>query len=131
MLYNNQCKYTSALLVPNGEALVRWVKANKIDLTDPGGIDAVLNELASVIDQYRQKGIYAGLFPSRWLPSAISIIDEPFSMDNGLVNTTGKMVRSKIIDHYKQKIDYLYTPGAKNISNPENIAAIKKLLKVG
>ncbi len=26
MLYNNQNKYTSALLVPNGEALTRWAK---------------------------------------------------------------------------------------------------------
>ena len=34
MLYNNQNKYTSALLVPNREALVRWAKNQDISLSD-------------------------------------------------------------------------------------------------
>ncbi len=32
MLYNNQNKYTSALLVPNGEALTRWAQRNSVTL---------------------------------------------------------------------------------------------------
>ena len=34
MLYNNQNKYTSALLVPNREALARWAKSKNIDLAE-------------------------------------------------------------------------------------------------
>ena len=36
------------------------------------------------------------------------------------------MVRAKITERYQGKIDYMYTPEAKSIANPENIEAIKK-----
>jgi len=130
MLYNNQNKYTIVLLVPNGEALARWAKNNNVSLTEPKGVEAVLNEIESVISQYKQGGIYDNLFPSRWLPTAIGILDEPFTQDNTLLNTTMKMVRAKIVDRYKDKIDYLYTPEAKNIVNPVNIKALSKVLGV-
>jgi long-chain acyl-CoA synthetase len=80
-----------------------------------------------VINQYKQGGEYGDEFPSRWLPSAIAILDEPFNADNRQVNSLGKMVRSKIVERHKDIIDFLYTPEAKNIVNPMNIAAIKKI----
>jgi len=130
MLYNNQNKYTAALLVPNGEALARWAKINNIGLTESKGLEAVLNEIESVINQYKGGGIYNDLFPARWLPAAIAILDEPFNMDNKLLNSTGKMVRAKIIENHKDKIDYLYTPEGKSIVNPVNIEAIKKIFNI-
>jgi len=128
MLYNNQNKYTSALIVPNGEALSRWANNNNISLTDTKGLEAVLNELESVVSQYKQGGAYDDLFPSRWLPAAIAILEEPFNADNRQLNSLGKMVRSKIIERHRDKIDYLYTPEGKNIVNQRNLAAIKKIL---
>ena len=130
MLYNNQNKYTSVLIVPNGEALARWAKSNNIDLKESKGIEAVLNQIESVINQYKQGGLYENLFPSRWLPSAVGILEEPFTQDNALLNTTMKMVRAKIVERYKEKIDYLYTPEAKNIVNPANIKAIMKVMNI-
>jgi long-chain acyl-CoA synthetase len=130
MLYNNQNKYTSALLVPNGEALAKWAKSNNINLTESKGLEAVLNELESVINQYKQGGVYDDLFPSRWLPSAIAILDVPFSGDNKLLNSLGKMVRAKIVERHKDKIDFLYTPEAKNIINQRNLAALKNVLGI-
>lgn len=130
MLYNNQNKYTSALLVPNAEALASWAKSNNISLTESKGLEAVLNELESVINQYKQGGIYDDLFPSRWLPAAIAILDEPFSSDNKLINSLGKLVRAKVVERYKEKIDYLYTPEAKNIINQRNLSAIKSVLGI-
>ena len=118
MLYNNQNKYTSAVLVPNKEALQRWAKSKNISLSDIKGQEAVLLEIESVINQYKQGGLYDDLFPYRWLPSAIAILDEPFTLDNALLNSTGKMVRAKIVEYHKDKIDYLYTPEAKSIVNP-------------
>ena len=130
MLYNNQNKYTSALLVPNGDALARWAKNKNIDLADSKGLEAVLTELDSVISQYRTGGSYDDLFPSRWLPAAIAILNEPFNSDNKQLNSLGKMVRAKIVERHRDKIDYLYTPEAKNIVNPANLAAIKKVLGI-
>jgi len=130
MLYNNQNKYTSALIVPNAEALESWAKSNNISLTESKGFEAVLNELESVINQYKQGGIYDDLFPSRWLPTAIAILYEPFSSDNKLINSLGKLVRAKVVERHKDKIDYLYTPEAKNIVNQRNLAAIKNVLGI-
>ena len=130
MLYNNQNKYTSALLVPNTEALARWAKNKHIDLSDPKGLEAVLKQLGSEISQYKQGGVHENLFPSRWLPSAIAVLDEAFNMDNQLLNSTGKIVRTKIVEYHHVKIDYLFTPEAKNISNLKNIEALKKIFKI-
>jgi len=40
------------------------------------------------------------------------------------------MVRAKVVDRYKDKIDYLYTAEAKNIVNPKNLEAIKRVIGV-
>jgi long-chain acyl-CoA synthetase len=64
------------------------------------------------------------------LPSAIAILDEPFSGDNKLLNSLGKMVRAKIVERHKDKIDFLYTPEAKNIINQRNLAALKNVLGI-
>jgi long-chain acyl-CoA synthetase len=130
MLFNNQCKYTSALLVPNKEALQRWAKSQGIDLSGSKGLESVLLEIESVINQYKPGGASGDLFPSRWLPAAISILAEPFTLDNSLLNSTGKMVRAKIVEYHQDKINYLYTPEAKNIVNPANIEAIKNILDI-
>jgi long-chain acyl-CoA synthetase len=129
MLYNNQNKYTTAILIPNKDALLKWAKNNNINLAESSGQEAVLLHLESIIDQYKQGGIYDDLFPSRWLPAAIAVIEEPFTTDNKLLNPMAKMVRSKIVDYHKKRIDYLYTPDAKNIINPENIESIRKLFE--
>ncbi len=129
MLYNNQNKYTSVLLVPNPDALKNWAGVNNINLAAPGGPESVLKEIGSVIDQYRQGGIYDQLFPSRWLPSAIAIIDEPFSGENKMINSLGKLVRGKVVERYMETIDYMYTPEGKNIVNQRNLVAIKKILQ--
>jgi long-chain acyl-CoA synthetase len=130
MLYNNQNKYTAALLVPNKEALQRWAKSKNISLSDIKGQEAVLLEIELVINQYKQGGLFDNLFPYRWLPAAIAILDEPFTLENTLLNSTGKMVRGKIVEYHKDKIDYLFTPEAKSIVNPVNINVIKKIFNI-
>jgi len=130
MLFNNQNKFTTALLVPNGEALARWAKNKNIDISGPQGPEAVLNELDSVIGQYRTGGQYDDLFPPRWLPSAVGVLAESFNADNKLLNSLGKMVRAKIVERYHDRIDSLYSAEARNIVNPENLAAIKKVLGI-
>jgi long-chain acyl-CoA synthetase len=130
MLYNNQSKYTSALLVPNGEALARWAKNKMISLNETSGQEAVLREIESVINQYKPGGVYDDLFPSRWLPAAIAILDEPFNADNRQLNSLGKMVRAKIVERHNDILEYLYTPEAKNIVNQRNLDSLKRILGI-
>ena len=130
MLYNNQNKYTVALIVPNAEAINRWAKNHNISLYESQGLEAALNEMEVTVNQYKPGGIYDDLFPSRWLPSAIAILEEPFTLDNKQTNSTGKMVRAKIVERNNDKIEFLYSPEAKNIANQRNLGAIKRVLGI-
>ena len=127
MLYNNQSPYTVALVVPNREALLRWLKENNLSCRDEKGQEAALDLIQSEIDKYREGGEYAGIFPTKWLPSAIAVLGEGFTEANGFLNSTLKMVRGKIVEYYQSRIDYLYTPEAKNIKNSQNMTIISRL----
>ena len=83
-----------------------------------------LDKLQREINQFRKGGKYEGMFPERWLPAAVAVIGEPFTEQNGLVNSTMKVMRGKVEERYVDRIENLYSSGAKNIDNPENIAAL-------
>jgi len=126
VLYNNQNQYTTALIVPNKEALKRYVQQKKpsFDWTTPEAKEFALDKLQSEINEYKKGGKYEGMFPERWLPAAVAVIGEPFTEQNGLVNSTMKIMRSKVEERYAQRIDGLYASGAKNIDNKENLDAL-------
>lgn len=126
VLYNNQNPYTTALIVPNKEALKRYVQRKKpqLDWTSRDAKILALNKLQREINEYRKGGKQEGIFPERWLPAAVAIIGEPFSEQNGLVNSTMKIMRGKVEERYAARIESLYSPGAKSIENQENIDAL-------
>ena len=124
MLHNNQDPYTVALIVPNKDALKNFVKSHHLEWESPEGKQKSLNLLQSEVNQYKKGGIYADKFPERWLPTAIAILPEGFTEQNGLMNSTMKIVRGKIIERYLDRIQFLYTPEGKNIVNDENIKSL-------
>lgn len=126
MLHNNQNPYTIGLLVANNEAIKRHLSEQGIDLNSDEGRAEALKRLQQEINEFKKGGKFEGEFPERWLPAAIGVLDEPFTEQNKFINSTMKMVRGKITEHYKERIDYLYTADAKNIVNELNINALKK-----
>ena len=126
MIYNNQSPYTIALVVGAKENLNR--------ILDERGIqgDARTAEaakiLAAEVAKYRTGGAYADEFPDRWVPAVLAFADEPFTEQNGLVNSTMKVVRNKVEKHFEAAIANAYTPEGKAADNSANLAALKKLL---
>lgn len=129
MLYNNQKPYTVALIVPDKEAIRKWIEENKLVITTKSGQEAVLKLFESEVNEYRTGGMYEKMFPQRWLPSATAILEEGFTEENQLMNSTMKIVRGKITEHYKDRIEFLYTHEAKNICNDQNLNIIGKLVE--
>ncbi len=127
MLYNNQSPYTVALLVPNREALLRWLKENNLSCRAESGQRAVLKLIEKEINEYREGGKYDGTFPSKWLPAAVAVLGEGFTEKNQFLNSTLKMVRGRIVEFYRTRLDYLYTPEAKDICNPQNMTIVSRL----
>lgn len=127
VLHNNQNPYTVALIVPNKEALKSYVKHKKphLNWNENEAKELALNKLQKEINEYRKGGKYEGMFPERWLPTAVALLAEPFTEQNGLVNSTMKVVRGKVEERYKDRIENLYSADGKNIVNEENIGALK------
>lgn len=129
MLHNDQNPYTVALIVPNKEAMKRKLKERGINPDGEEAFKEGLTILQEEIDHYRAGGKFSGQFPDRWLPAAAAVLDEAFSEENKFINSTMKMVRPRITEFYKERIDYLYTPEAKNIVNDKNVEAIQKYMR--
>jgi len=126
MLFNDQSAYTVGLIVPRKEILKKYLRESSMDITSDEGKKMALGMIQEEIDDFKKGGKFEGLFPERWLPAAIAIITEPFSEENKLINSTLKMVRGKIIEYHKEKLDYLFIPEAKEIVNPKNMEELNK-----
>lgn len=126
MLYNNQNPYTVGMVVPNLAALNRELEKQGLKPGSDEACEAALNLIQHEVDAYKKGGKFEGMFPERWLPAAVAVLPESFNEDNGLINTTMKMVRGKITSYFSKELDYLYTAEAKNIINTVNLTSIKK-----
>lgn len=128
LLHNNQNPYTVALIVPVKDALNRFLKSKGLAADSEEGIEACLTLLDQEIRHYRRDGKYGEMFPQRWIPANIGVLPEAFTLENRLLNATGKVVRPKVEEHYADLYDYLYTPESKKVINPRNIASLKQML---
>ncbi len=126
MLYNNQSAYTVGLLVPNKDAVLGYLKHHHLSCHADEGQAAALRLLQSEIDRYREGNRSAGMFPERWLPAAIAVLGEGFNEQNRLMNSTMKIVRGRISEFYKSRIDYALTPEGKDFCNHQNKNIVKR-----
>ena len=125
MLYNNQSNYTTAVIVPNRDQLIRTLKVQGLDLSTDDGRKAALTILDGEINKYKKGGDFEGMFPERWLPTCFAVLSEPFTEQNQMINSTMKMVRGKIEKAYAERIAYMYTVAGKQLHNQQNIDALK------
>ena len=123
ILYNNQSTYTTALIVPNIDALKRDVAA------EWGSNDAkrlAVELVRNSINMYMAGGEFAGLFPERWLPATFALLDTPFTEQNLMVNSTAKVVRGKVESYFADRIEMMYNAQTKDIFNDKNFEALDR-----
>ena len=118
VLHNNQSPYTTALLTLNSDAL-------KQHTSDPAEAAKLI---ADEIAQYLKGGSNDGLFPYRWIPTAFALIEEPFSEQNGLINSTMKIVKHKVYERYAQEIELLHTAEGKLPNSKRNLEVLGRIL---
>ncbi len=126
VLHDNQDPYVALLMVPNKEALADFMKKEhpEVEPSSEAGKRMQLGKIQSEVDQYRAGGAYAGLFPERWLPTAICVLPEPFTDKNHMVNSTMKIVRGKVEEAYADRLKFAYTAEGKNIVNDLNMSSL-------
>lgn len=125
VLYNNQSPYTVVLVIPDKTALSEAVKKEGFDPSSVDGRRAMLKIIQGEVDSYRPGGRHAGLFPEKWLPAAIIVGETPFTEQNGMLNTTMKMVRGKVEKFYAGRIEFAMTPEGKQLFNEKNLESLK------
>lgn len=123
ILYNNQNPYTVALIVPNKEQLKKMLPQGETLQTATGKEKAV-EIIQSQIARFKKGGDLADMFPDRWLPATFAVLPEPFTEQNGMVNSTMKIVRGKVEKAYADRLEQLYTPEGKNPQNKWNYESI-------
>jgi long-chain acyl-CoA synthetase len=127
MIYNNQQPYTTALLFPDTEALSKRFKRSRTNGWSEDVLTEMIRTIDAELDYHRQHQSDHG-FPPRWFPSSFIVLPDGFTMENHMLNSTMKMVRRKIAEHYKEEIDFLYTRTGKKPVNDRNIETLKNLL---
>ena len=126
IIHNNQNPYTIALIVPNRYLCKEWLKKEhpELDPASEDGKKAMVQKVWDEMNTYRKGGKHEGMFPEKWLPTTLVICPEAWTEQNGLVNSTMKIVRGKVEKAYADRIEYAYTADGRNILNEKNIASI-------
>jgi long-chain acyl-CoA synthetase len=114
-------------VVPNKDNLLNYLKSRNLMTNTEEGQDAVLKLIESEIAQHKGGGAFGGEFPERWLPAAVAVLGEGFTEQNHFLNSTLKMVRGKITEFYRDRIDYLFTTAGKEICNQQNRMIVKRM----
>ena len=125
ILHNNQSPYTIALIVPNKDNIKRMLAEMGLDLTTEEGRKAAVELIKADVDKFKKGGEHEGMFPERWLPSTFAVLPEAFTEQNGMMNSTMKIVRGKVEKFYKDRIDHLYSPEGKPVMNEKNFDSLK------
>ncbi len=121
MLHNNQNPYTTALMVVNKEKCSQFLKQHNHFATPNDAYLAILKSINHDISTFKTGGKFQSLFPQRWLPATIVLLNEGFTEENKLLNSTLKMVRGKIEEFHQKSIEFAYTPPSKDFFNEQNI----------
>lgn len=123
MVYNDMQKYTTAIITLNTSKVQGYIKKNEI--ADP---EVLLKAIRADLYAFKHTSEYKNLFPEKWIPVTFQIAPELFTEQNQMINSSMKMVRHKIQEHYSKQIEYMYSPSGSNIVNHLNVDAIKGLL---
>jgi long-chain acyl-CoA synthetase len=118
MLVGQDQKALGALIVPNVEALEKWVKTRSLDITFP--------DSSVSFEELKQSGLYdkavldlfrkelnrevkdrPGYRPDDQIKN-FSLILEPFSLANGMMTQTLKIKRPVVTEHYRGIIEGMF-----------------------
>ncbi|MBO4372258.1 MAG: AMP-binding protein, partial [Bacteroidales bacterium] len=122
VLYNDHCKYTTALVTLDAHRVKDYAKRNNI--TDPA---KMLEAVKKSFFSFTTDGAYKNKFPRQWIPSVFRILPDPFTEQNQMMNSTMKLVRFKILQNYAEELKSMYTTEGKTDCK-ENLDALRKLM---
>ncbi|KAI5653785.1 hypothetical protein M9H77_30972 [Catharanthus roseus] len=91
-----------AVIVPNKEEVI--LEAKKLSILDSDASEISKEKLTSLLYEELRRWTSECSFQV----GPILIVDEPFTIDSGLMTPTMKIKRDKVVAQYKEEIENLY-----------------------
>jgi len=102
MLVGQDQKFVGALVVPNVEALEKWAK---------GKVDVQSAEVKGLFKKELKREISGRPgYRSDDQIRTFALLEEPFTVENGLLTQTMKVKKNQVGDRYRETIDGLFAP---------------------
>ncbi len=120
MVWCDHKKYTTALVTLE-ETRVKNLITRKSLHSAEALLEVLIEEFYRFKSDPRAKKVQ-----SAWVPSVFQILEEPFSEQNGTINSTMKLVRHKVAEVYKEYIEYSYALEGSSTINKRNLSFIAK-----
>ena len=122
MIYNDHKKFTTALLTLNKPLIKKMLAEGKW-----GSAEELTQDLKKEMLLFTKQPEFVDKFPVKWIPSNFQIVEEEFSEENQMINSTLKMVRHKITETYQDKLELMYGKDSQKISKESNLEALRAL----
>ncbi len=105
MIYGEGREFNIALIIPDFVALDKWAEKNNLpkdhaELLKKEETKKFLEN--EIVNQLK------GAYGSYEIPRKFVFIDQPFSLDNGMLTQTMKLKRRVVLEKYKDQIEALY-----------------------
>ncbi len=120
MVWCDHRKYTMALVTLD-EVKVKNLIAKRSLRSAEALLEVLIDEFYRFKNDPKAKKVQ-----STWIPSVFQIVEEPFSEQNGTINSTMKLVRHKVSEVYKEYIEYSYLPEGSTTMNKKNLSLIAR-----
>lgn len=120
MVWCDHRKYTMALVTLD-EVKIKNLIAKKSIHSAEALLGILVDEFYRFKNDPKAKKVQ-----STWIPSVFQILEEPFSEQNGTINSTMKLVRHKVSEVYKEYIEYSYLSEGSNTINKKNLSLIAR-----
>jgi long-chain acyl-CoA synthetase len=124
MIHNDHCRYTTAIITLNRQKVEKLIRDRKI--TEP---ETLLKYVKEELFRFKHTSQYAGFFPEKWLPATFRVVEESFTEQNQMINSTMKMVRYKIVETYQNLIDEMVAPDGNKINCSHNLNVMRGLIE--
>ena len=120
MVWCDHKKYTTALVTLDETKIKNLIAKRSIHSAE-ALIEALIDEFYGFKNDPNAKKVQ-----STWVPSVFQILEEPFSEQNGTINSTMKLVRYKVADVYREYLEYSYSPEGAITVNKKNLSFLAK-----
>jgi len=122
MVWNDHKRFTCALITLDDDQVKKLIKEHH-----PKTREDLLELIKESFYSFRSDPSYKNMVPLNWTPATFQIVPEAFSEKDGLINSTMKLVRYKVVEKYSELIEYIYSEGS-SYKNNRNLEALSKYL---